>query len=81
MTETETAAYRKTIAETDQIYISNGVLDPAEVAASRFGGDMYSPETVIDLEARENPEVPEGEQKDYEAEKASAKEKAQNAGE
>lgn len=81
MSETETASYRKTIAETDQIYISNGVLDPAEVAASRFGGDMYSPETVIDLEARENPEVPDGEQKDYEAEKASAKEKAQNAGE
>ena len=49
MTETENAIYRKTIAETDQIYISNGVLYPFEFAASRFFGDMYSPYTVIDL--------------------------------
>ena len=48
----ELAETRKTQADTDQIYISNGVLEPAEVALSRFGPDGYSMETVIDMETR-----------------------------
>jgi len=40
---------RKTQAETDAIYIVNGVLAPEEVAMSRFGGDTYSIETVVDF--------------------------------
>ena len=51
-TNKELADTRKTQAETDQMYISNGVLEPAEVAVSRFGPDGYSMETVIDPETR-----------------------------
>ncbi len=48
-----TATLRKTIAETDKIYIETGVLDPAEVALSRFGGKGYSEE--IELISDRNP--------------------------
>lgn len=51
--EEETVKNRKTQAETDQIYINTGVLDPSEVAVSRFGGSEYSIETTIDEDARE----------------------------
>jgi phage-related protein (TIGR01555 family) len=51
-TDKELADTRKTQAETDQIYITNSVLDPAEVAVSRFGPDGYSMETVIDTSTR-----------------------------
>ncbi len=51
-TDKELAETRKIVSETDQIYIANGVLDPAEVAVSRFGPDGYSMETVIDPDTR-----------------------------
>lgn len=76
MSETETANYRKTIADTDQVYINAGVLDPSEVAASRFGGDVYSAETEIDLAGREDPEVPQEEKEAYAAEKKEKDKKA-----
>lgn len=41
MSEEDKANVEKTRAETDQIYISNGVYDPAEVAISRFSGERY----------------------------------------
>lgn len=41
MSEEDEANVEKIRAETDQIYIANGVYDPAEVAISRFGGDRY----------------------------------------
>lgn len=44
LTEQEEANVRKTRAETDAIYISASVLDPDEVAVSRFGGDRYGKE-------------------------------------
>jgi phage-related protein (TIGR01555 family) len=47
MDEKDEAQIRKTQAETDGIYISNGVLDPEEVAVSRFGGDKYSTQTEL----------------------------------
>lgn len=50
--DTERAAVRKTQAETDAIYLQEGVLDVDEVAMSRFGGDGYSTETVLDMEKR-----------------------------
>jgi hypothetical protein len=53
-TEEQEALLRRTVAETDRIYIETGVLDPSEVAISRFGGDIYSTETVIDLQGRQN---------------------------
>lgn len=52
-TEEQEALTRKTIAETDALYIDRGVLTPDEVAISRFGGNKYSTNTEIDLVARE----------------------------
>lgn len=57
-TEAEQATARFTQAQTDAIYISNGVLSPEEVAASRFGGDGYSFDTIVDFAAREELEAP-----------------------
>jgi phage-related protein (TIGR01555 family) len=42
------AELRHKQAQTDALYIQSGVLDPTEVAASRFSGDEYSTETVLD---------------------------------
>jgi phage-related protein (TIGR01555 family) len=53
-TEEQEAIMRRTVAETDAIYIDRGVLDPSEVAISRFGGDRWSMNTLIDVAAREN---------------------------
>jgi len=53
LTESEEATRRKTVAETDAIYINTGVLDPTEVAESRFGGDTYSADTTVDLTSRD----------------------------
>jgi phage-related protein (TIGR01555 family) len=43
----EEAGIKKTTAETDQIYIQTSVLQPEEVAISRFGGGNYSTETTL----------------------------------
>lgn len=51
--ELEEAELRNKQAQTDQIYLDKQVLDPSEIAISRFGGDTYSTETKLDLEARE----------------------------
>lgn len=51
-TEKETAETRKLTAETDEIYISNSVLTPEEIALSRFGGETYSSETQLLTEDR-----------------------------
>ena len=58
-TDKEKAEVRKLQSETDQIYLQNSVLDPDEVAQSRFGGDAYSTETVLDTETREAVMVPD----------------------
>lgn len=51
-TEKELAETRKTIAETDALYVQNQVLTPEEVAESRFGGPDWSMETSIDKKTR-----------------------------
>lgn len=51
-TEKEIAEARKVQAETDQIYLTEQVTSPEEIALSRFGGDQYSFETHIDFESR-----------------------------
>lgn len=53
----EQAETRKLIAEADSIWISSKVLLPDEVALSRFGGDTFSPETMIDEELRAEQEA------------------------
>lgn len=66
--DTELAATRKAIAEIDQIYIQNGVLDPEEVRASRFAEKKYSLETTIDKERiLENEEIETANEKTSEA--------------
>lgn len=55
--EAETAATRKTVAETDAIYIDRGVYSSEEVAQARAGGDTYSMEMMIDFEARDQHEA------------------------
>ena len=54
MSAPERAAYRKTIAEADKIYMDAGVLLPEEVALSRFAGgpEFNGDTTTIDTEAR-----------------------------
>lgn len=51
-TAAEQAATRKLHAETGAILISSGVIYPEELAESMFGGDVYSPEVVIDFDER-----------------------------
>lgn len=52
-TEAEQATARKTQAETDAIYITNGVVSAEEIAINRFKSEVFSFATVIDFEARE----------------------------
>lgn len=68
-TEEQDAVTRRTVAETDAIYIDRGVLDPSEVAVSRFGGNKWSMNTEIDLKARERMSPNPGEIEELEAEK------------
>lgn len=53
------AALRKTVAETDQIYVNMGVLTPSNVALDRFGPDGWSAETSIDTALYQQLEVDE----------------------
>lgn len=52
-TDKQVAEVRKLTAETDQIYFNIGALSSTEIAESRWGGDEYSMETHIDMDARE----------------------------
>ncbi len=64
MTQKETAELRKTQADTDAIYIDTGVVSEDEIAYSRFGGGEYSPETVLDLEKRNEDKLAEKDEPD-----------------
>lgn len=48
----EIADTRLKVAQTDALYIDRGVVDPTEVAKSRWGKGEYSMETTIDMEQR-----------------------------
>lgn len=56
----EQAQLRKTVAETDHIYIGDGVLTKEEVASSAYGGSGWSMERAIDVESRQALVQPEG---------------------
>lgn len=75
-TAEQEALVKKITAETDAMYLDRGVLDPAEVAVSRFGGNHFSTNTIIDIESRKTAFDPD-EAKKIEAEK---KEKEQEEG-
>lgn len=51
----EEAQERKAVAETDVMYVNAGVVMPEEVAISRWGGDRYSSDMVIDKSLHETP--------------------------
>lgn len=52
--EQEQATTRQTMANADQIYLTNGVLSADEVRNARFGGDRYSVETAIEADDGED---------------------------
>jgi phage-related protein (TIGR01555 family) len=49
----EEADRRLVVAQTDDIYLRNQVVTSTEVGRSRFGGDEYSADTVIDVSLRD----------------------------
>lgn len=51
-TERMQAETRELVAKADKIYYEISALSPDEIASSRWGGDDYSMETIIDKEAR-----------------------------
>lgn len=53
----EVAETRFLTAQADEKYITAGVLYPEEVARARFGGDEYSADITVDLDARQELEV------------------------
>jgi hypothetical protein len=73
-TEKEIADTRKTVADTDNLYVQMQAVTPEEVAVSRFGGDTYSMEMVIehDVDADMNGEDAEASVEGVEPEAASA---------
>lgn len=56
MTDSEKADVRLKTSQADALDIQNGVLDPSEVANSRFGGHEYSTSTQLDQAARDKME-------------------------
>ncbi len=52
LTPKEEADRRKTVADTDAVYLSAQVVTPAEVATARFRAEGWSPEMQIDLDVR-----------------------------
>jgi phage-related protein (TIGR01555 family) len=52
LSELDKADLRVKQSTADKNYLDSQVLTPTEVAISRFGGETYSVETVLDLEAR-----------------------------
>jgi phage-related protein (TIGR01555 family) len=75
--EKEIVETRKIQADTDAIYLSQGVLFAEEVAQSRFGGPEYSVETSVDFAARKKLE----EQAEREETEAAAAAREQEEGE
>lgn len=53
-TPSEEADLRQKVAQADQVYVTIGALTPEEVALNRFRTEGWSPDTTIDLEARES---------------------------
>ena len=68
-TEEQDAITRRTVAETDAVYLGRGVLDANEVAASRFGGNKWSMNTELDTQARDQMNSVAGEFEDVLKEK------------
>lgn len=57
MTDPEKAEVRLKMAQVDRAYLDMGVVSTADIGESRFGGDEYSIETQVDLDALEDREA------------------------
>jgi phage-related protein (TIGR01555 family) len=66
------AELRKLVADTDNIYLSNGVVSEDEVRQSRFAGDRYSIETKLDEAAFNDMKAEEEARREFEAERMKA---------
>lgn len=73
---TEEADRRKTVAETDEIYIDKGVQTAEETAESRFQPTGYSAETTVDLELRDQLKEQDAQAAQLGAGKATAEQQA-----
>lgn len=62
LNEVQEEEKRLAVASRDAIYIDREVLSPEEVAQSRFGGDTYSTETMLDTRKREEDTLADAEQ-------------------
>src|SRR5690606_28504894 len=51
--EKEIAETRKIVADTDKVYYDIGAVSAEDIARSRWKGDTYSPDMMIDFEERE----------------------------
>ena len=58
MTDAEQATIRLQTAQADAIYLTNQVLDPDEVALSRFGSDEWSMQTSLLMDRSPPPDMP-----------------------
>ncbi len=47
------AERRLKVAQADAAYVQAGIVLPEEIATSRFGGDVYSIETTLDMDTRD----------------------------
>jgi len=56
MTDQQDADWKYKIAQTDEIYVRNGVANPEEIAVSRFSGG-FNPDTTIDPSMRKFEEL------------------------
>lgn len=53
MSHLERTEHQKIVAEMDQIYVAQGILEPEEIAIHRFGGDVYDDTPVmVDVDGR-----------------------------
>ena len=67
-TDEEEAELRKKVAETDEIYLRNAVVDASEIALSRFGGDEWSMDTKLIVKGLEGTsDDPEAQAREREA--------------
>ena len=81
-TAKETAETKKLNAETDAMYIEDGVVSSEEIRASRFAGEVYSGDTTIDKDIKEFPKARRETAKSAkESTKEGTKESANKSGE
>lgn len=62
LNEVQEEEKRTTVASRDAMYLDRSVVSPEEIAQSRFGGDTYSSETMLDTKQRGEDALADAEQ-------------------